>query len=83
MVSGAIIGNVLNFLYNAYLGRTVTVEDFGLVSLVGSFFYLSTIPFGALARTVTHRSAFLLGKYETPAKIFWSHIRKKTIIISI
>ncbi len=83
LVGSAIVANFFNFLYNAYLGRTVSVEDFGLVSLVGSFFYLSTIPIGALSRTVTHRSAFLLGKYETPAKIFWAYVRKKAIIISV
>jgi len=80
LIAASIFGNFANFAYNAYLGRSISVEDFGLISLVGSFFYLSTVPMGALGKTVTHRTAFLLGKYEIPVKQFWSHIRLRAII---
>lgn len=83
LILASVFGNLLNFTYNAYLGRRVSVEDFGLVSLVGSFFYLSTVPVGALGKTVTHRAAFLLGKYQTPIKKFWSHIRLRAILSGV
>ena len=53
-------GNIINFLYNAYLGRKLELEDFGLIGLVGSFVYITSVPLSALAATVTHRSAYLL-----------------------
>ncbi len=80
LIAASIFANFANFAYNAYLGRRISTEDFGLISLVGSFFYLSTVPMGALGKTVTHRSAFLLGKYEIPLKQFWSHVRLRAII---
>lgn len=83
LIGASIVANFFNFLYNAYLGRRISVEEFGLVSLIGSFLYLSSIPIGALGKTVSHRSAYLLGKYETSSKQFWSHIRKRAILVSL
>lgn len=80
LIAASIYANFANFAYNAYLGRRISVEDFGLISLVGSFFYLSTVPMGALGKTVTHRTAFLLGRYEVPLKQFWSHVRLRAIV---
>lgn len=80
LIAASVFANFANFAYNAYLGRSISVEDFGLISLVGSFFYLSTIPMGALGKTVTHRTAFLLGKYDTPLKSFWSHVRLRALV---
>ncbi|OGD87050.1 hypothetical protein A2870_00190, partial [Candidatus Curtissbacteria bacterium RIFCSPHIGHO2_01_FULL_41_11] len=50
LIAASIFANFANFAYNAYLGRRISVEDFGLISLVGSFFYLSTVPIGALGK---------------------------------
>ncbi len=82
LIAAQMTGNILNFLYNAYLGRQIDLESFGLVSLVGSFVYITSIPLMALSRTITHRSAFLFGKYQTPIKAYWQIIRKKVVKIS-
>jgi cellulose synthase/poly-beta-1,6-N-acetylglucosamine synthase-like glycosyltransferase/glycosyltransferase involved in cell wall biosynthesis len=82
LIFSSMFGNVMNFLYNAYLGRNLELEDFGLLSLVGSFMFLSQVPLSALSRTVTHRSAFLMGKYGTVIKSFWRLLRSKSIKIS-
>ena len=83
LIIAAIFGNFLNFLYNAYLVRAVSIEDFGLISLIGSFLFLSTIPLGALGRAVTHKGAYFLGEYKTTIKDFWRQIRKRAIVIGI
>lgn len=83
LILASVFANLLNFAYNAYLGRRVSVEDFGLIALVGSFFYLSTIPVGGLAKTITHRTAFLLGKYDLPLKQFWSYVRLRAIVAGL
>jgi len=82
-ISAAIIGNIFNLIYNTYLGRKLSIEDFGLISLFGSFVYLSQIPFGALSKTVTYRGAYLFGKYNTLVLGFWSHLRKKVTIYAL
>lgn len=80
LIAASIFANFVNLAYNAYLGNRISVEDFGLISLVGSFFYLSTVPVGALSKTITHRTAFLLGKYGIPLKQFWSYVRLRAIV---
>lgn len=78
LVISSLIGNVLNFLYNAYLGRHASLEDFGVISLIGSFLYVSNVPLSALSRTITHRSAYLFGQFGHPVKEFWAYMRRKT-----
>ncbi len=83
LIGASVIGNLANFLYNAYLGRSVSVEEFGLVSVISSLFYLTGIITGSFGRTVTYKSAYLFGKYNRPVKRFWASIRKKSVLISL
>ncbi|MEP7167086.1 MAG: oligosaccharide flippase family protein [Candidatus Woesebacteria bacterium] len=50
---GAVIGsNFLNFLFNALLGRWLSFADFGLVTLILTFYSISSIFTNALASTI-------------------------------
>jgi len=77
LVASSLLGNMLNFLYNAYLGRVINLEEFGVISLIGSFIYISQVPLGALGSAVTYKSGFLLGKFGEPLLEFWKRTRKK------
>lgn len=81
IVLATVLGNFFNFAYNAYLGRAISIEDFALISLLGSFLGLADIPINALGRSVTHKSAYFLGKNKAPAKSFWVFMRRRTIVI--
>ncbi len=83
LISASIIANFFNFAYNAYLGRRINIEEFGLISLVGSFLYISSIPIGALGSTVNHKSAYFFGKYNHHAANFWQKIRKNALVFSL
>ncbi len=87
MVIASLAGNFMNFLYNAYLGRHLSLEDFGEISLFGSLLYLASVPISALGRSITHTSAYLYGKYDAPVKVLWEQLRPKitrvTLIASI
>jgi O-antigen/teichoic acid export membrane protein len=83
LIGATILGNFFNFAYNAYLGRAITIEDFALISLIGSFLGLADIPINALGRSMTHKSAYLLGRYKKPASHFWMYMRKKSMTISL
>lgn len=82
---GAIgVGSIFSFLYSAYLGRALDLEDFGLISLIAGLYSLISIIPGALSATVSHRTGYLIGKYnEETAFNFWKHIRRKSISISV
>lgn len=59
LVGAMMAGNFLNFLFNAYLGRAVSFEDFGLLTLINTFLYVVGVFASGLRNTVNHRVAFL------------------------
>lgn len=82
LVLATMYANVLNFVFNIYLGRKLAVEDFGLLSLIGSLLFLTMIPLGSLGSTVNNRVGYLHGKYGAEkAFLVWNWIRKRTRII--
>lgn len=83
MVIASVFGNIMNFLYNAYLGRQLNLEEFGEISLFGSFMYLASVPISALGRSIAHSSGYLYGKYNSPAKELWQHFRPLVLKYSL
>ncbi len=83
LVGASVASNFLNFLYNAYLGRAVSVEQFGLVSLMGSLVYLAQIPLQAVSRTVMYKSGYWLGEHGEVAKRFWRYTRWQAMKVAI
>jgi cellulose synthase/poly-beta-1,6-N-acetylglucosamine synthase-like glycosyltransferase/glycosyltransferase involved in cell wall biosynthesis/O-antigen/teichoic acid export membrane protein len=85
LIASSVFNNFFNFLYNAFLSHSqgITLADFGTISLMGSFISILQIPTSALSRTVTYRSGFLLGKFSTAPKQFWSYIRENAFKISL
>lgn len=79
MVAASMFGNIMNFLYNAYLSRNLDLAAFGEISLFGSFLYISSVPISPLSRIMTKNSAFLFGKYGKPVKEFWYVYRQKLL----
>src|SRR5690242_12244987 len=79
LIVSSMLANAINFLYNAYLGRRIGFEQFGIITLIGSLLNISQIPLASYSRTIVHRAAFLLGKYKTPAISYWQHLRKGSI----
>jgi cellulose synthase/poly-beta-1,6-N-acetylglucosamine synthase-like glycosyltransferase/glycosyltransferase involved in cell wall biosynthesis/O-antigen/teichoic acid export membrane protein len=83
LIAASLFANFFNFLYNLYLGRSFSVEEFGIVGLLGSFMYLFGVPFDSLNRTVTHQSAYLYGKSTFPASNFWKRTRGKALVLGL
>jgi glycosyltransferase involved in cell wall biosynthesis/O-antigen/teichoic acid export membrane protein len=84
LVASLFAANSFNFLFNAYLGRVLSFEEFGLVTLVTTIWNLTNIPFGSLAAAVNYRVAFLLAHDGKQAAItFFRQIAKKTIMFML
>jgi glycosyltransferase involved in cell wall biosynthesis/O-antigen/teichoic acid export membrane protein len=85
LVASYAFSNGLNFLFNATLGRLLTFEEFGLITLVNSLWYLVAIFFNSVGTTITHRISFLLGKGNTSGanKFFERVVRQGGIIALI
>ncbi len=82
LIAAVIFANLVSFLYNAYLGRNLSVEDFGLLALVGNLLYLVQIPSTAISRTITHKSAFFFGKTDSAVKQIWEYFRPRILKLS-
>lgn len=54
-----LLSNVLNFVFNAYLGRVLSFEELGLITFVNTLWYLVMIFFSAYGGTVNHQVAYL------------------------
>ena len=69
-LSGAILvlSNLMSsffyFVLNTYLGRKLSFEDYGELSLFTSFLFIASIVLNALSSTVSHKVAYLYGKYS-------------------
>lgn len=83
LVIASIFASFINFLYNIYLGRYTSFVQFGLISLFGSFFYLTQIPFSVFGSSVTHISAFQFGRQKTNPKHIWRTFRKWALYLSV
>lgn len=83
LVVSSMLVNLLNFLYNAYLGRSVSLAEFGLISALGNIFALGGIVTFALSRTVSYKAANLLGQYSKPARVFLLKVRRRGWRLSI
>ncbi|HJZ05676.1 hypothetical protein A2634_05175 [Candidatus Amesbacteria bacterium RIFCSPHIGHO2_01_FULL_48_32] len=83
LVASTMLSNFFNFLYNIYLGRAISIEEFSLVGLMGSIAYLVQIPTTALSKTLSHRVAFLLGQKNRYVNHFWNFIKSRVLYISL
>ncbi len=56
------MSNLLNFAFNAFMGRILTFEDLGIVTFVNTLLYLAMIFIGAFSSVVNRESAYLAAK---------------------
>lgn len=82
IISSGVAG-LINLLTNTFLGRRLDLAEFGLISLISSLFTLFRVPLGALSQTVTYKSGFLLGKYQSAVAEFWRSVRSRIFVISL
>ncbi|HSX09997.1 MAG TPA: oligosaccharide flippase family protein [Candidatus Saccharimonadales bacterium] len=84
LVIATFLANILNYIFNAYLGRVLTFEDFSLIGLIGGLYSFASIFFGAYSTIVNYRSGFLIGKYGDAAGYeFWKYIKKQILYPAI
>ena len=84
LVIATFLANILNYIFNAFLGRVLSFNEFALIGLISGLYSFSSIFFGAFSTTVNYRSGFLIGKYGDSAGYnFWKYTRKIAIYPSI
>lgn len=84
LIAANMIANLSNFVFNAFLGRVLTLEQFGELSLFTSLLFLSSIPINALSATTTQKCAYLFGKFSKGhAKSYLKRITSNYLISAL
>lgn len=83
-LAASLLGNLLNLVFNFYLGRSLSLKDFSLVALFMSILYATNIFFNALSVTTNHSVG--ISPASIRQKVLW-HIlslwRKKALLLGV
>lgn len=82
LVMSSVIANFINFAFNVYLGRVLTLADFGTISIVNVFTYLLSLFTGALSITTTHEVSFFEGRAGGAGNVFFRKIWMYVFLIA-
>jgi len=84
LLIATVVVNICNLAFNAYLGRALTFEQFGIITLINTMWYIALIPINALSITVNHRIAFLTSNnYTNESLHFLQRTNKSNLFISL
>lgn len=84
LVLATLLGNASGLVFNSYLSRVLSLEEFGLLGAVGSIVYLASLPLNALTLATTHKVGTLIGKSKSVlADIYWRRNRLRFLAPSL
>ncbi len=84
LILSTALASMVNFVYAAYLGRVLTLEQFALVSFVIGLLSFVGIISSSFGATINHRSGYIAGRYdEASSYAFWNKFRNKSLVISL
>lgn len=66
LIAASMAANFFNFVFNAYLGRELSLEEIGLVTLISTLAQFAALFLGGFGSTINHTTAFLSGKNDSP-----------------
>ena len=83
LIAAAMIANLLNFAFNAYLGRVLDLSNFALITLVGSIYTFASILFSAFGAVASYKVGFLIGESgQLAGESFLKFIQKASYFVA-
>jgi poly-beta-1,6-N-acetyl-D-glucosamine synthase len=83
LVIGLTVSNFINFVFNLILGRTLTLQQFGVISLLTTLWYLISVVSNGLTGTTNYEVSYNIGGgKEDLGDHFYKNLRKKAPFIS-
>ncbi len=81
----AVMGaNVVNLFFNAYLGRVVSAEDFGVLALINTFMYFGSLIYNAIGGIMNREVAFLDSSVTSEAgTLFFLSLSKQILLVNV
>lgn len=83
-IIATVLSNIITFIFNAYMGRVLTVEDFGLITFINTLALFASVFLNALGLAVTHRVAIISSYINKAATLtFVKRLEKKGWYLSV
>jgi O-antigen/teichoic acid export membrane protein len=83
LATAVMAANVINLLFNAYLGRVVTPEEFGVIALINTFMYFGSLFYNAIGGITNREVAFLDDeKNSTEGTAFYLSLNRQLLIVN-
>src|SRR3989344_291581 len=77
LISALMAANFLNFVFNAFLGRVITLEEYGVLTLINTLWFLMSIFLNGLTTTTNHYVALHYGKLKKSESFLFYNIISK------
>lgn len=82
--AASMIVNVLNYVFQLYIGRALGPADYGVFAAVSSLLYIVSVPSAAISTSVTKFVARFFGRKETgKIKFLFFRGMKKTLMLGV
>ncbi|QQR77298.1 MAG: glycosyltransferase [Candidatus Moraniibacteriota bacterium] len=83
-VIATFLSNVLNFAFNAFLGRMLSFETLGMIALLNTLWYLALVFISPFSTTINREVSYLSARNgEKEALVFWASIMRIGLIASV
>lgn len=84
LVGSMMIANILNFIYSAFLGRALTLEQLGLITFINTIWSVSLLFINPLSSTVNQYSAYYAASNrKDSATLFYRSVFRRGVYIAI
>lgn len=88
LIACVLLSHVINLVYSAFIGKSLSLSEFGLVSFVGTLASTISIIFSAISATVNYHTGYLTARYgKGSGSLFHNRIqralKKPVIVISL
>ncbi len=84
LAAAVMAANVVNLFFNAYLGRVVSAEDFGVLALINTFMYFGSLIYNALSGITNREVAYLDNSVTSEGgTLFFLSLTKQILLINL
>lgn len=80
LIVATLLSHVINLAYSAYIGRELSLAEFGLITFIGTGTSVISVVFSAISATVNYHVGYLTARYGLGSgKAFHNRLQKKFI----